>query len=257
MLSILSPAKSLDFETSPPIEKHSQPDFLEDSRALIKILREKAPHELSELMKISDKLATLNAARYQEWAPPFNLDNAKQAAFAFTGDVYSGLDATSLSQDDLNFAQQHLRILSGLYGLLRPLDLIQAYRLEMGTKLPNPKGKDLYAYWKEVLTEKMNQELQEQNSRVLVDLASQEYSKALNIKKLTGEVITPVFKDWKNGQYKIISFYAKKARGLMARYQLENRIDRPEGLKDFNYQGYGYNAAMSEGNSWVFTRKET
>ncbi|WP_114417567.1 peroxide stress protein YaaA [Marinospirillum perlucidum] len=257
MLSLLSPAKSLDLETPATTSSYTQPDFLEPAAQLIDVLRPLAPQELSELMKISDKLASLNAARYQEWQPPFTPDNAKQAAMAFTGDVYTGLDASSLDQEALDFGQKHLRILSGLYGLLRPLDLIQAYRLEMGTKLKNPAGPDLYAFWKETLTERLNAELAEQEQPWIINLASQEYFKALDKKKLQAEVITPVFKDWKNGQYKIISFFAKKARGLMARYQLDNRIDQPEGLKGFDKEGYAYNSSLSEGNSWVFTRKET
>ncbi|SFC22375.1 hypothetical protein SAMN05660443_1960 [Marinospirillum celere] len=256
MLSILSPAKSLDFDNPPPIQAFTQPDFLQESQALIDELRPKSPQDLSELMKISDKLASLNAARYQEWSPPFDLNNAKQAAFAFTGDVYTGLDAKSLDKEALEFGQNHLRILSGLYGMLRPLDLIQAYRLEMGTKLVNPRGRDLYTFWKQRLTEAMNQELSQQDTGVLVDLASQEYSKALDFKRLDAQVVTPVFKDWKNGQYKIISFYAKKARGLMSRFILQERVDQPEGLKNFDLEGYSYNKAMSEGNTWVFTRKE-
>lgn len=256
MLTVISPAKSLDFETSPSTQEATQPEYLDASQQLIDILKDYSPQELSELMKISDSLASLNAARYQQWQPPFDLDNAKQAAFAFTGDVYSGLDANSLDDHALNFGQEHLRILSGLYGLLKPLDLIQAYRLEMGTRLSNPKGKDLYEFWKTQITNDLQKTLNQQTSRVLINLASQEYFKAVDRKALDAEVITPVFKDWKNGQFKIISFYAKKARGLMARYLLEKQIDEPEGLKDFDYQGYGYNPAMSEGNTWVFTRKE-
>lgn len=255
MLSVISPAKSLDFETPSQTSSYSQPEFLEASQVLIDQLRPLAPQDLSQLMKISDKLASLNAARYQEWSPPFNLENAKQAALAFTGDVYTGLDAATLDEQALEFGQKHLRILSGLYGLLRPLDLIQPYRLEMGTRLNNSKGKDLYDFWKSSLTAKLNKELGKQDTRALINLASQEYFKALDSRQLNAEVVTPVFKDWKNGQYKIISFYAKKARGLMSRFILENAVDQPEGLKEFDLAGYSFNPGLTEGNSWVFTRK--
>ncbi len=256
MLSLISPAKSLDMETPPVTERFSQPRFLKEAEDLLSYLKPLAPQELSELMKISDKLASLNAARYQAWAPPFNLENAKQAALAFTGDVYAGLDASSLSDEALNFGQEHLRILSGLYGLLRPLDLIQAYRLEMGTALSNSKGKDLYAYWRGQLTDTINQELDQHRNQYVVNLASQEYFKALDVKRIRAEVITPVFKDWKNGQYKIISFYAKKARGLMSRFILENKLDQPNDLKAFDLEGYSFNPSLTEGTSWVFTRKQ-
>jgi len=255
MLSVISPAKSLDFESLPTTQEYSQPEYLDASQQLIDQLKAYSPQELSELMKISDQLATLNAARYQAWAPPFNLQNAKQAALAFTGDVYSGLDASSLDAKALEFGQKHLRILSGLYGLLKPLDLIQPYRLEMGTKLDNKKGKDLYAFWRETLTARVNQELAAQDSSTLINLASQEYFKAIDTKQLNAEVITPVFKDWKNGQYKIISFYAKKARGLMSRYLLINQIDQPDALKSFDLDGYSFDESKSERNTWVFTRK--
>ncbi|WP_404416453.1 peroxide stress protein YaaA [Marinospirillum sp.] len=257
MLSVISPAKSLDFESPPQTRMYTQPGFLEKSQQLIAELKPLSPQDLNKLMKISDKLASLNAARYQEWAPPFNLENAKQAALAFTGDVYSGLDASSLDAKALAFGQEHLRILSGLYGLLRPLDLIQPYRLEMGTQLSNPEGKDLYAFWRNTLTTAINRELDKQDTQVLVNLASQEYFKALDSQQMNAEVITPVFKDWKNGQFKIISFYAKKARGLMSRFILENQIDQPEELKSFDWEGYSYDSKLSEGSSWVYTRKAT
>lgn len=257
MLSLISPAKSLDLETLPPTRQHSQPTYQVEAAELVEQLRPLSPQALCKLMGISDKLGTLNAVRYQQWALPFNLDNAKQAAFAFTGDVYTGLDATSLDQDSLDFGQQHLRILSGLYGLLRPLDLIQAYRLEMGTGFTNQRGKDLYAFWRPLLAKRLAEELAAQEQPVLINLASQEYFKAVDTEQLPYRIVTPVFKDWKNGQYKIISFYAKKARGLMCRFQLQNRIDRPEGLKDFDLEGYSFNAAMSGEDSWVFTRRES
>lgn len=256
MLSVISPAKSLDFETSPTTTTCTQPDFLDKSRELIEILQDYSPQQLSELMGISDKLAGLNAARFAEWQPPFDLDNAKQAAQAFQGDVYIGLQASSFNEDDNAFAQRHLRILSGLYGLLRPLDLIQPYRLEMGTRLPNPAGKDLYAFWKDTLTKELDKAVAASGSPVLINLASNEYFKAIDAKKLKARIISPVFKDAKNGQYKIISFYAKKARGLMSAWMIHQRLDAPEGLKDFNVGGYRFNTAMSEGDTLVFTREE-
>lgn len=256
MLSVISPAKKLDFETPATTAQYTRPDFLERSRQLIEILRGYSPQRLSELMGISDKLAALNAARFAEWQPPFTPDNAKPAAQAFQGDVYVGLEAATFSDDDNAFAQQHLRILSGLYGLLRPLDLIQPYRLEMGTRLENPAGCDLYAFWKETLTAELDRAVAESGNPVLVNLASNEYFKAIDTQRLEARVITPVFKDEKNGKLKVISFYAKKARGLMAAWMIHQRLDDPEGLKDFDVAGYAYNAAMSEGDTLVFTRPE-
>lgn len=256
MLSVISPAKTLDFTTSPTTTTYTQPDYLERSGELIEILRDYSPQRLAELMRISDKLAGLNAARYAEWAPPFDLDNAKQAVQAFQGDVYSGLEAASFSEEDNAFAQTHMRILSGLYGLLRPLDLIQPYRLEMGTRLPNTAGKDLYAFWKAQVTRDLDRAVAESGSPVLVNLASNEYFKAIDAKRLSSRIITPVFKDAKNGQYKIISFYAKRARGLMSAWLVRQRIDAPETLKEFAVAGYRFNPAMSEGDTLVFTREE-
>jgi uncharacterized protein len=256
MLSVISPAKTLDFATPAITARYSQPDFLGHSQALIEILRGYSPQRLSELMGISDKLAGLNAARFAEWQTPFTPDNAKPAALAFQGDVYAGLAADTFSDDDHVFAQQHLRILSGLYGLLRPLDLIQPYRLEMGTKLETPAGKDLYAFWKGALTEALDRAVTESGSPVLVNLASNEYFKAIDTQRLQARVITPVFKDEKNGQLKIISFYAKQARGLMAAWMIRQRLDEPEGLKAFDVAGYRYHPALSQGNTLVFTRGE-
>ncbi len=254
MLTVISPAKTLDFETPPVTEQHSQPAYLEQSQMLIDELRTLAVQDVAQLMKLSDKLASLNVARYASWETPFNADNAKQALLAFKGDVYTGLDAESLSADDLDFAQSRLRILSGLYGLLKPLDLMQPYRLEMGTKLGNSRGKDLYAFWGPRLTEALNQELTLSPTPVLVNLASNEYFRSVQPKKLDARLITPVFKDWKNGQYKIISFYAKKARGLMARYIIQNRIQDPEQLRGFDIDGYRFAESMSEADTWVFIR---
>lgn len=256
MLMVLSPAKSLDFETAPKTKVFTEPDFLEDSAELIKQLQKLTPADVSELMSISDKLGALNYERFQEWQPPFTLDNAKQSALAFTGDVYTGLDATSLNSSELKFAQKHLRILSGLYGLLRPLDLMQPYRLEMGTKFENKRGKNLYEFWGDSLTEGLNAQLKKIKSDVLINLASNEYFKAVKPKNLNAQVITPVFKDYKGDKYKIVSFYAKKARGLMAAYIIKNGITDVEALKAFDVEGYKFNKAMSSEKEFVFTRDE-
>lgn len=255
MLMVISPAKTLDFETLPTTSEHTTPDFLDDSEELIEQLREMSPHDVSALMKISDKLGNLNFDRYLSWDKKFTLDNAKQALLAFKGDVYTGLDAESLSGDDLLWAQEHLRILSGLYGLLRPLDLIQAYRLEMGTKLVNGRGKDLYQFWGSKITEALNQQQADESLPVLVNLASNEYFKSVQSEQLKAEIITPVFKDWKGDKYKIISFYAKKARGLMVAYIIRNRLNDVEQIKNFDSEGYVYNPAMSSAKEWVFTRE--
>ena len=254
MLMVLSPAKTLDYETPITIKKFSQPSLLNDSALLIKGLKKMSPFEVSSLMHISDKLGTLNFERYQEWQQPFTPDNARQAILAFKGDVYTGLNAETLTAKDLNWAQNHLRILSGLYGVLRPLDLMQAYRLEMGTRLENKRGNDLYEFWGERITNQLNEVLQKDKKPILVNLASNEYFKAVQPKKLNAEVITPVFKDLKGGKYKIISFFAKKARGMMARYIIDNRISRVEDLRHFGTEGYSFNAAMSSDRELVFTR---
>ena len=256
MISIVSPAKSLNFDDSCSVKMHSQCVFLKDSRLLVNDLKKYSPKQISDLMKISYKLGVLNANRYNNWSLPFNESNAKQAVFAFQGDVYQGLEIDSFSQDDLCYAQDHFRILSGLYGLLKPLDLIQAYRLEMGTSFQNKRGKNLYEFWNSSITEHLNKELELSKSQCLLNLASNEYYKAIQPKALNATVITPVFKDWKNGQYKIISFFAKKARGMMAAYQLKNKINNPEDLKGFDTAGYTFNDDMSKGNQLVFTRKQ-
>ncbi len=254
MLMLISPAKTLDFETAPVTDKVTEPDFLDQSRELIGVARDLAPQDISSLMNISDKLGQLNYDRFHQWHTPFTPDNAKQAALAFKGDVYTGLNAEQFKAGDFTFAQQHLRILSGLYGLLRPLDLIQPYRLEMGTKLANSRGSNLYQFWGERLTRAINEQLSTLKHPVVVNLASNEYFKAVQPKQLTAPLITPVFKDWKNGQYKIISFYAKKARGMMAAYAIRHRIKDAEALKGFDTEGYTYNEALSSGQQWVFTR---
>jgi len=256
MLLVVSPAKNLDYESAVATEKFSQPELLEHSKVLIKKCKTLTPADISSLMSISDKLAGLNAARFGEWATPFTPENARQAILAFNGDVYAGLDANSFNDDDFAFAQQHMRILSGLYGLLRPLDLMQAYRLEMGKKLDNERGSNLYQFWGDIITEHLNDALAAQGDNILINLASNEYFKSVNKKVLKAEIITPAFKDWKNGQFKMISFYAKKARGLMARYIIENQISDAEKLKAFDVAGYQYSAELSKGNDWVFTRKE-
>lgn len=260
MIIVLSPAKALDFETPPTTSRFSQPDYLNDAAPLIDILRTLSPAEVAKLMSLSDALAALNVARYETWSPPFSVENAKQAVLAFNGDVYEGLNAPGLSEEDLDFAQAHLRILSGLYGLLKPLDLMQAYRLEMGTRLDNPKGKNLYAYWGDTLTEGLNAlldgEREPGREAILVNLASEEYFKAVKPAKLRGRVVTPVFEDWKGGKFKIISFYAKRARGLMARYVIENRVAEVDDLKDFDLEGYAFEATASDPDRLVFRRRE-
>jgi len=260
MILVISPAKALDYETPLTVSTHTQPDFLDDSAALIEVLREKSPAQIAELMSLSDPLSTLNVARYASWSRPFGPDNARQALLAFNGDVYEGLDARSLSADELAWAQDHLRILSGLYGVLRPLDLMQAYRLEMGTRLANPRGKNLYEFWGERITDALDRLLAREEEagreRVLLNLASDEYFKSVKPKKLKGRIVTPVFEDWKGGRYKIISFYAKRARGLMSRYVIRNRIDEVAALQGFDAEGYAFAAAASDADTLVFRRRE-
>jgi len=256
MLLLISPAKTLDFETPAPTAEFTQADFLKQSKQLISELRVLAPHDISQLMSISDKLGLLNFDRFASWKPPFKLSNAKQALFAFQGDVYTGMQAEKFSAEDIEFAQAHLRILSGLYGLLRPLDLMQAYRLEMGTGFANSRGKNLYEFWGDSITEAINKQLATLNSSVVINLASNEYFSAVKPKLLKAEIITPIFKDKKNGHYKIISFFAKKARGMMSTYIIQNRIGNAEAIKQFDGNGYSFNAALSSERDWVFTREE-
>lgn len=255
MLIFLSPAKALDFETPPHVATFTQPRWLDRSATLIRQLRELSPADIANLMDLSDPLALLNFNRYADWSAPFTPENAKQAVLAFDGDVYDGLDAKHLSADDLNFAQQHVRILSGLYGILKPLDLMQAYRLEMGTKFKNEAGKDLYAFWGETLLDAINAELDAMPRPVAINLASEEYFKAAIGRKFNGQLIQPVFEDWKGGKYKIISFYAKRARGLMTRYAILNRLDHPEELKNFDYDGYAFAPDVSDEKTWIFRRR--
>ena len=256
MLLVVSPAKNLDYDSPLVTKQFSQPELLEHSKVLIKQCKKLTPADISSLMGISDKLAGLNAARFGQWSTPFTADNARQAILAFNGDVYTGLDAKTFSEDNFAFAQQHMRILSGLYGLLKPLDLMQAYRLEMGKKLENERGSNLYQFWGDIITEHLNASIAAQGDDILINLASNEYFKSVKKKSLQAQVITPAFKDWKNGQYKMISFFAKKARGLMARYIIENEITELEQLKAFDLAGYQYSSEFSQGNDWVFTRKE-
>ena len=256
MLMVISPAKKLDVESPSTVKKNTQPLLLPDAEQLIDELKKLAPQEVSSLMHISDKLGTLNYDRYQEWQLPFTPDNAKQAILTFKGDVYVGLDAESLSKSELDFAQQHLSILSGLYGVLRPLDLMQAYRLEMGTRFENTRGNNLYAFWGDKITQQLNKQLKQNKSQTLVNLASTEYFKSVDVSSLNADVVTPIFKDEKNGVYKIISFYAKKARGLMAAYAIKNGITDAKGLKRFAVDGYAYQADQSNDKEWVFTREE-
>ena len=256
MLVVISPAKNLDYDTPSTIDTYTQPEMLDDSQTLIKHCQKLSPAKIGSLMKISDKLAGLNANRYASWHTPFDINNAKQALLAFNGDVYTGLDANSFSQDDFDYAQQHLRILSGLYGVLRPLDLMQAYRLEMGTKLDTGKDKNLYQFWDERISHKLNEAIDIQGDNVLVNLASNEYFKAVKPNALNAEIYTPVFQDCKNGQYKVISFFAKKARGMMARYILQNQLTEVSQLQKFDTAGYVFSAQKSKGNELVFTREE-
>jgi len=256
MLILLSPAKKLANATNPAPHDATQPRLLDQAERLVAELKNYAPQDLARLMHLSDDLAQLNAQRYAAWHTPFTPDNAHKALALFQGDVYAGLQAEELDVASWDYAQQHLRILSGLYGVLRPKDLIQAYRLEMGTKMPNERGKDLYAFWGERITAQLNTDSAAVGDGQVVNLASQEYFKAVDTQQLQGELITPVFKDWKNGQYKIISFYAKRARGLMARYLIEQQVQDEADLLAFSAEGYAYNTALTQQTTApVFTRR--
>ncbi|TGD72761.1 peroxide stress protein YaaA [Mangrovimicrobium sediminis] len=254
MLTVISPAKTLDFDTPPTTRRTTQPQFLERSAQLVEDARALSPDDIRALMGVSENIAELNHSRFMNWGTPFTLDNAKQAVLAFKGDVYTGLDADTLSAEQLRFAQKHLCILSGLYGLLRPLDLMQPYRLEMGLKFANRGGDNLYQFWGDEITGALQQQLKKSGTPVLVNLASNEYFKAVKPKQLDAELITPVFKDLKGGKYKVISFFAKKARGQMARFIIERELNEPEALKKFRVDGYRYNREESSAREWVFTR---
>lgn len=256
MLAVISPAKRLDFTARWKTARQSLPAFQQESQQLIAILRQKSSSDIAQLMKLSTDLADLNYQRYTNWCPDFNRKNAKPAALAFRGDVYLGLNADTLSNHDLSWAQKHLRILSGLHGLLRPLDLIQPYRLEMGTQLRTPEGKDLYAFWGDKITCALNDAISEQGQPLLLNLASNEYFAAICTKKIEARIITPTFKDLKNGRYKFLSFYAKRARGLMARYMIDNRVSTLKALREFNLEGYYYSESQSRGDNWVFLRDQ-
>jgi len=252
-VTIISPAKKLDYS---PVEKNLDstiPSLLEHSNELVKDLKSLNPQEVSSLMSLSDKLGALNYERFQEWETPFTKSNSKQAILAFKGDVYQGLDAESLSETELIWAQKHVRILSGLYGILKPMDLMQPYRLEMGTKFATKRGQNLYDFWNSIITEELNKQFSSDNTNLL-NLASNEYFKSINVSELKANVISPVFMDKKNGKYKIISFFAKKARGLMTRYVIKNRIEDITDIQNFEDGGYCFNEAMSEDNKPVFCR---
>jgi cytoplasmic iron level regulating protein YaaA (DUF328/UPF0246 family) len=256
MLFLLSPAKSLDYDTPvAPDLPATLPQFVPQSRKLIAALKPQSPQQIAALMSLSDPLAALNVARYKAWSPKFTEANSRQAVLAFDGDVYGGLDARSLGAEDLAWAQDHLAILSGLYGLLRPLDRMQPYRLEMGTKLANEAGADLYRFWHGRIAKHLNSCLRADRTPVVVNLASQEYFKAVDTKALKARVVHCVFEDWKSGQYKIISFFAKRARGLMARYAVTQRVETPHQLEGFDLEGYRFDESASAPDRLVFRRK--
>jgi len=257
MLILVSPAKTLNFETPPPVNQSTQPQFLDDSQELINQLRKMPVAKVGKLMNISDNLARLNSERYKSWTLPMKPGGtAKQSLFAFQGDVYTGINADTMKKRDVQFAQKHLRILSGLYGVLRPLDLMLPYRLEMGTRLVNGRGQNLYHFWGDEVTDLLNSELKKQKSPLVFNLASNEYFKVVNAHKLDAELISPVFRDKKSGEYKLISFFAKRARGMMARFIIDNRIKDVESIKDFDTAGYRYNKKLSTPTEPVFTRAE-
>ncbi len=256
MLILISPAKTLDYQSPLATQRYTQPVLLDHAQQLIDVARQLSAPQIKTLMGISDKLADLNATRFHDWQPDFTPDNARQAILAFKGDVYAGMQAETFSDDDFTFAQQHLRMLSGLYGVLRPLDLMQPYRLEMGIRLQNPNGSDLYQFWGNTITQTLNEALAAQGDNIIVNLASDEYFRAVKPKLLAGEIVKPVFLDEKNGVFKVISFYAKKARGLMSRYIIENRLTTPEQLKAFDVDGYAFDEEASAKNELVFKRRE-
>ncbi len=256
MLTVISPAKTLDFETPALTNEFTQPEHLRQSRQLIRRLRKFSAEELSQLMGVSNNIADLNVDRFKKWKTPFKPENARQALFAFKGDVYIGLDAYSMNENNISFAQRNLRMLSGLYGLLRPLDLMQPYRLEMGTRLNTDLGNNLYQFWDQRITDAVNRELKSMDSPILINLASNEYFKSIKSKAIKGNIITPVFKEYHGGKYQIISFFAKKARGLMSRYIIDQELTDPEPIKDFNIEGYAFDESLSRGNDWVFSRRQ-
>lgn len=254
MISVISPAKTLDFESQPFTSEHSQPLFQKESERIIAKLKKTSRKKIREMMDISKDLAELNYERYQDWKPEFNTENSKQALFAFKGDVYLGLDAQNLDDSDVDFAQEHLRILSGLHGVLKPLDLIQPYRLEMGTSLKVGRRDDLYAFWKDKLYKVINEDIANSNSNILLNLASNEYFNAIDKKKIKADIVKADFKDFKNGEYKVLSFFAKKARGMMSRFILQNKINDIEGIKAFDSDGYYFSPNDSKEDHLIFLR---
>ena len=256
MLSLLSPAKKLSFEELPCTKTFSQPSLLKETKMLVKKARSLSRGQIAETMNLSEKLADLNYARFQAFQSPFNLSNAQQAIHVFKGDTYVGLDASTLSKRDLGFAQKHLRILSGLYGILRPLDLIQPYRLEMGARFKPNGFNNLYDFWSNRIAPEINSALYDHSDKTIVNIASQEYFKSVNIEKVANPIVTPVFKEIKNGQERTLSIFAKRARGMMARFLVKERIDRSDGIKDFSYGGYKYRPELSSKDSPVFTRPQ-
>src|SRR5690606_14778932 len=256
MLFLLSPAKKLDYDSPVRTTESSQPLFVDEAQVLNDIMRQKSPAEISQLMRISDDLAQLNAERFAQWEPNFTPVNSRQAVLAFNGDVYEGLKADELSDEQLDWLQEHVVILSGLYGALRPLDLMQPYRLEMGTRLATAKGANLYDYWRSTIAAYLNERQSGQRAPVVVNLAAEEYVKAVDRQTRQARVVQCVFQDWKNGAWKVISFHAKRARGLMARYAIEHKVAKPEGLQGFDAEGYAYDAAASTADKLVFRRKQ-
>lgn len=252
MIVVVSPAKKLDFSSDAVKPNWSLPDYLDQSEELIKTARKMTRKDIAGLMKVSEKIADLNYERYRDFETPFTLTNSRQAAFTFKGDTYVGLDAETLSEEDLDFAQNHFRILSGLYGMLRPLDLMQPYRLEMGVRLKNPKGKNLYEFWGDTLTKGLNDLLKKQQNKVIINCASNEYFKSVDEKALEGDVITPVFKIVKEGVAKSPGMMAKRARGMMARFIIQNRLDKAEDIKKFNMDGYKFMPELSNENTFEF-----
>lgn len=254
MISLISPAKSLNFSDTVPTKKSSVPIFLSEAKKLVKMMKTKSKTDLMEMMELSENLAELNCIRFKSWSGGTKIEQCRQALFAFDGDVYTGLDAYTLNENEIEFAQNNLLILSGLYGVLKPLDLIEAYRLEMGRNLSTERGNNLYQWWGDRIASEIQKSIQQSESQVLLNLASNEYFKSVNTKKIKAEIIVPQFKDEKNGKYKVVSFFAKKARGAMARFVIQNKIHNPELLKAFDWEGYHFNSSLSIKNNWVFTR---
>ncbi len=254
MMIVISPAKSLYTHSPIQLDKYTEAEFLPEAEKIISVMKKKKPAQLGKLMDISPKLAELNFQRFQEWSLPFSPNNSWQAILMFNGDVYQGLKAETFTSEEFDTAQNHLRILSGVYGLLKPLDLIQAYRLEMGTTVAIARKKNLYEFWKTKITARLNEEMSQSNQKILINLASNEYFSAIDTRKLKARIITPAFKEYKNGQYQMVSFYAKRARGLMSRFIIQNQISDPEEIKAFTEEGYYFNNQLSKGDNWLFTR---